>query len=115
MDRGITTGKCKDTADGSDKEGQPLGREFSQVEELGENFLRGSMIRHISQGDENREESQDMKNQNHALKTGKNLSSNAVDSDRKNHDSPEDKSSVPVFGFVAIVCEHSQALNQGAD
>jgi hypothetical protein len=106
MNRGITTGERKNAPNGSDEERESLRRELSQVEELCKNLFRCSVIRHISQRDKNREETQNMQNQNHALKARKDFSSNAVDADREHHDCPEKKSSVPIFGLVGIVCEH---------
>lgn len=81
MNRGITTGKRKDAADHSDTERQSLGWKFSHVEELGKDLLGGSMVGHVSQGNENREEAQDVENQDHALKSRKNLAAKTVDGD----------------------------------
>jgi hypothetical protein len=47
------------------------------------------MIGHVSQGDENREEAKYVEDQDHALKSRKNLAANTVDGDRKYHDRPE--------------------------
>jgi hypothetical protein len=89
MNRGITTGKRIDTADYSDEERQPLRREFSQVEELRKDLFGTSVIGHVSQGDENREEAKDVEDQDHALKSRQELSSNTVDGDTKQHDCPK--------------------------
>lgn len=83
MNRGITTGKRIDTADNSDEERQSLGRELSQIEELRKDLLRASVIGHVSQGDENRKETKDVENQDHALKSRQEFSSDTVDGDTK--------------------------------
>jgi hypothetical protein len=88
MNSCITTGKCKDATDRSNKEGKSLRWEPSKVEEVSEDFLGCAMVGHIGQGNENREETQNVKDQNHALKSGKDLSSDTVDADRKDNDSP---------------------------
>ena len=83
MNRGNTAGKRIDTADDSDEERQSLRREFSQIEELRKDLLGTSVIGHVSQGDENREEAKDVKDQDHALKSRQELSSDTVDGDTK--------------------------------
>lgn len=83
MNRGITAGKRIYTADNSDEERQSLRREFSQIEELREDLLGTSVIGHVSQGDENREEAKDVEDQDHALKSRQELSSDTVDGDTK--------------------------------
>lgn len=73
------------------------------------------MIGHVSQGDENGEETKNMEDQDHALKSRKNFAANTVDGDSKYHNSPEYKRSMPSLGLIFTVREHDQALNQGAD
>jgi hypothetical protein len=81
VNRGITAGKGIDTADNSDEERQSLRREFSQVEELRKDLLGTSVIGHVSQGDENRKETKDVEDQDHALKSRQEFSSDTVDGD----------------------------------
>jgi hypothetical protein len=73
------------------------------------------MIGHVSQRDENGEESQNVQNQNHALEARKHFASDTVDTDRKSNNCPEEKCTVPILWLVAVIGEHDQALDQGTN
>ena len=81
MDCGITPSERKYAANKTNEERKALTGEFTQVQELCENVLRRSMVRHICEGNQDVEESEDVQDKDETFKSWEQFSANRVDTD----------------------------------
>lgn len=83
MDCSITASEREYTANHTNEERKALTGKFAQVQKLGENVLRRSMIRHVGERDQDSEESEDVEDKDESFKSWKQFSANRVDTNCK--------------------------------